>query len=67
VKRNGRTRVSRMLSLALLLGLSPLLMGASEGCQAFRDSFATSLETATAAAVNAALSNLFDQFQSDSP
>jgi hypothetical protein len=57
----------RGLSLTLLVFLSPLLMGASDGCQAFRDSMVGSLESATSAALNAAVSGFFDGFQSNSP
>lgn len=65
MKRNECKRGVRKLSLVLLACLSPLVMGASGSCQAFQDSFLTSLESATAAALSAAVTSLFDQARSD--
>ncbi len=67
MKRNEFKRGVRGLSLAILVCLSPLVMGASSGCDAFRDSLVSSLESASGAALNAALSSFFDGFQSNSP
>lgn len=50
-------------SLVMFLSMVPLLMGATSstsGCQAFTDAFFTALESATGAAVDAAITNLFD-------
>jgi hypothetical protein len=41
-------------------------MGATSGCDAFRDSMVASLETATAAALNAVVASFFDGFDSNS-
>jgi len=64
VKRNELKRRVRGLGVVFLACLAPVLMGAN-GCQAFRDSFITSLESATGAALDAALTSLFDQFRSN--
>lgn len=66
MKRNELKSGVRRLSLAILVCLSPFMMGATSGCEAFRDSMVSSLETATNAALSVVVSNFFDGFQSDS-
>ena len=61
MKRNEFKRGVRGLSVAFLVSLVPLMMGAAGGCQAFQDSLVTSLETATGAALDALLTSFFDQ------
>jgi len=67
VKRIEYKGSVRRLILILVVGLAPLMTGASGGCDAFRDSLVTSLEAATGAALNAVLSDFFDGLQSNSP
>ena len=58
MKRNNTKHGVRGFNLIILLSLVPLLAG---GCTEFRDALVTSLESATGAAIDAALTNLFDQ------
>jgi hypothetical protein len=62
MKRTNMKPGVRGLSVIILMSLVPLLMG---GCTEFRDAFFTSLESATGAALDAALTDLFDQVRSD--
>lgn len=66
MKYDQRKNAFPRKSLAILIGLSPLMMGATSGCDAFRDSMVASLETATAAALNAVVASFFDGFDSNS-
>lgn len=56
----------RKVTLGMFFCAVPLLMGATGGCQAFTDAFFTAIESATSAAIDAALTDLFDNIRGDS-